>query len=180
MAQNNLKFNREKATLILPLGNLPISERLIAYATENNYATKPEFHLTLLSFQNGKKILQMVDPLKKDQVLDRVLSIANDYSWSFELVPEYIVLERSIKEYAVNGKVETPGHTRRSIIQRMTVPDLSPFFARLSEELGIAFEIPFPHVTLFSWSDFAPEMNSGIAVNSLEDLDRLAIGQVVL
>ena len=103
---------------------------------------------------------------------EKVVSLAEHYFWHMEFLPEYFVLERTIKAFIVNGKVETPEHTRRSIIQSVSIPDLELFFTQLSTIAGTSFELPVPHVTLFSWSDYEPEIMKGLSLNSKADFEK--------
>lgn len=162
----NFTWNPEKATLLLSVPRPETDPNVAQYAHDHGYVEKPETHLTLLSFQNGKKIIQA-----RQGNTEEIFDLAKSYAWTFEYVPEYFVLERTIKEFVLNGQIQTPTHTRRSLIQKMVVPDMADFFAKVSEIIGVPFETPITHVTLFSWSDYEPEMTSGIAVNSEADFN---------
>lgn len=163
----NFNWNPEKATLILPITKPEIESRIVEYAHDHGYFEKPEFHITIISFQNGKKIIQACQGININQIVD----LANTFSWEVELVPEYYVLERTIKEFVLHGKIQTPAHTRRSIIQKVLLPDIVPFFKELDRLTGQMIEVPPMHVTLFSWSDYEPEQLSGIALNSQADFE---------
>lgn len=156
----------------MPVSDIDIPEHVSSYASEYGFALKPEFHITLLSFQNGKKLKQT------ELSFDQVTSLIDAYSWDFSFLPEYYVLERTIPAFVLGGVVETPEHTRRSIIQRLQIPDFQDLFDKLSQMAGVHLDIPFAHITLYSWSDFPPEMNQGIAVNSEEDFKRLVKGSI--
>lgn len=170
-----MKWDPQKATLLLEVPEIHMDPRLVSYARENGFIPKPELHVTVLSFQNGKKILQA-----GGSAIGRIPEIAGEYEWGTSCLPGYFVLERTIGEFVLNGRVETPAHTRRTVIQRVSVPDLAPFLERVSGMTGVAFADPFPHITLFSWSDYGPEMTTGIGLNSEDDFTRYFKQDVVL
>lgn len=172
----NINWNPEKATLLLDLAEITIPYNVINYAEKNGYIIKNSFHLTVLSFQNGKKLLE----LNNKNLLDSIVSLTESFDWSILFLPEYFVLERTIPEFVLNGYVQTPRHTRRSIIQKVSVPAYDNFFKKVSEISGITFETPIAHVTLFSWSDYEPEMGSGIALNSQADFEKYRVTNTVL
>ncbi len=174
----NFKWQPDKASLTLTIPEIRIDSRLVSYATNHGYEPKPELHVTLLSFQNGKKILQAVH--HNSGMLDEIFGLAQTLHWPVEYLPEYYVLERTIPEFSLNGKIQTPQHTRRTIIQKIVAPSIVHFMNKVSVLTGVSFADPFPHITLFSWSDYAPEMTSGIGLNSEEDFKKYFKETVVL
>lgn len=169
----NLTWDPEKATMMLIIPEILMDARLISYAAEKGFAPKTELHSTLLSFQNGKKILQaLAGRDDRGALLERIKFLSEQYSWAIEYLPEYFILERTIEEFVLNGQVQTPRHTRRTIIQKTVMPDHADFLMRISELLGVTFSVPFSHVTLFAWSDLQSEMMSGIGLNSQEDFEK--------
>jgi hypothetical protein len=165
----SFNWDAEKATLLLRIPEIAINRKVVEFAEKNGFIMKPEFHLTIISFQNGKKLIQ--GGVNAEQ-FDEIQRLAESVDWHIEYLPEYFILERTIPEFILGGVVKTPRHTRRSIIQIVRAPDLHKFFEILTDISGIDFDKPIEHVTLFSWSDYEPEMNSGIAVNSQADFDK--------
>jgi hypothetical protein len=176
----NFKWNSEKATLLLIIPKPDIDQAVVSYAAKNGYVEKPEIHLTLLSFQNGKKILQAISPENRAIILEKIFALAQSYEWNVRFVQEYFELERTIKEFVLHGRLETPEHMRRTIIQKVIADDLAVFLNRISENLGIFFEKPFPHVTLFSWSDQESLMAEGIGLNSDADFEKYKKQEIAL
>lgn len=166
---NSLIWNPDKATLLLSITKPEIDPAIVSYAHKNGFVLKSEFHITLISFQNGKKILS----LPENYILrDDILKLAETYTWNFEYIPEYLSLQRSLPEFSFSGVVQTPAHIRKSIIQKVLLPDIDDFFIKLRLLTKTSFSAPVPHITLFSWSDYLPEMNSGIGINSSDDLQK--------
>lgn len=170
----SLKWNPEKATLLLAVPRPSVPERVSAWAIGHGFLEKDETHVTLLSFQNGKRVLRgLHGATDRQERLDAIFAAAETLGWQVDGLPDYLELERALPAYVTDGVVQVPDHVRRSIIQVVTLPDLEPFIAGVSAIIGEQIETPLPHVTLFTWSDYAPESRSGIAVNSRADLDRL-------
>ena len=179
MTTQYFEWDPEKATLLLPIPHVLMERRIMDFAAGQGFMPKAELHITLISFQNGKKILQaLAGRPDREEGLADVFSRAKAHEWTFEYVPEYFVLERSLPEYRVDGEVKTSAHVRQAIIQPVKLPDLENFYHELSDIVGFRIEAPFAHVTLFSWSDLPAEMQNGIAVNSKEDFERLVKGKV--
>lgn len=166
-------LNHEKATILLSLPHILIPEKVSSVAISEGFKIKSEFHLTIISFQNGKKLVQAGVDFQK------VVELAESFTWDVAFLPEYFILERTIGEFVLHGKVQTPKHTRRSIVQSLQVSDMGNFFEKLSEMTGIHFETPIPHVTLFSWSDYEPEIMSGLSLNSQADFNKYYIGSIL-
>jgi len=173
-------WNPEKATLLLYLPKTKINEQIVEFANKNGYQEKSEIHLTILSFQNGKKILQNLSASERGEILEKIYNLAKSYKWNMEYLHEYFVLERTINEFVLQGIVQTPKHTRRTIIQKVTAPDLELFLEKVSANLGVYFEKPFPHVTLFTWSDVESQMMEGIGLNSESDFEKYKVSHIEL
>ena len=174
----NFDWNPEKATLLLHIPKQALDPKLVLFAHQHGFIEKDHLHLTILSFQNGKKVLQAIPSGDRTTVLEHIKSFAETLSWNIEYIPKYFVLERTIPDFILNGQIETPLHTRRTIIQVLSVPDLTDFLKRVSENLGIHFDEPFAHVTLFSWSDVDSQMNQGIGLNSEADFTKYQIQEI--
>lgn len=172
----NFTWNPEKGTLLLAIPEIAIPYKVIEYAERNNYQIKENLHLTILSFQNGKKLIQLGNNI----LLESILPLTESFDWEVSFLPEYFILERTVPEFKLNDQIQTPQHTRRSIIQKVSVPAYNTFFKKLSEISGIEFEIPVAHVTLFSWSDYEPERGSGIALNSQADFEKYRVENDVI
>ena len=161
----------EKATILIPVPEIAIPRTVVEYAENNFYHMKPEFHVTLISFQNGKKILKAIQE-NPNVSFDDIVKLAESFQWGIIFNTEYFVLERTIQEFVLHGQVQTPQHTRRSIIQKVSIPDMASFLNELEKMTGIQFDNPVEHITLFSWSDYEPELMSGMALNSEADFEK--------
>ncbi len=167
----NLTITPEKATILIPIPEIAIPRTVVEYAEKNGYHMKPEFHVTLLSFQNGKKILRSMQE-NPNISFDAIVKLAESFQWGIIFNTEYVALERTVPQFVLQGQVQTPEHIRRSIIQKVSIPDMSAFFNELEKMTGVQFDRPVEHITLYSWSDYETEMNSGIALNSEADFEK--------
>lgn len=173
----NFTITPEKATILIPVPEIAIPRTVVEYAENNGYHIKPEFHVTLVSFQNGKKILRALTE-NPDIAFGDIVKLAESFQWGIIFNTEYFVLERTIQEFVLHGHVQTPEHTRRSIIQKVSIPDMASFFNELEKITGIQFDNPVEHITLYSWSDYEPELFSGIALNSEADFEKYKKAQI--
>lgn len=155
------KFNPENCTLLLDVDqNLPglYGPDLISEASRNEFEKKSEIHITVLGFQNGKKVMEtLAQTADQTQIIKQIESLAKELEWSFELRPEKFYISRE---------------SRQSIIQLVKLEDMARFFDRLNEILGTDLEIPPAHITLFT-KGTDEKSRIGIGVNSWGELSQL-------
>jgi hypothetical protein len=175
----NFKWNPQKATLLISIPTLEISEKILSHATKNEYVIKPEFHISIVGLQNGQKILNQGFSLK---VIEQIKTLAEEYSWEIKFLEEYYTIEKYYNEVELekSGYKSVPPQIRRTIIQKTLLPDLEAFYKKLSEDLGMIFELPFPHVTLFAWADYEPMMTQGIGLYSEADFQKYKKEEIVI
>lgn len=168
----HLKWDPLKVTILLSIFDPIINASIISYAAENGYVAKPEFHVSIIGFQNGKKIIEKHG--NDESIIDRVRSLADNFSWEIEYLPEYFTIEKYYDEVelAKSGYENVPTQLRRTIIQKVLLPNIETFYRQLSVLTGLDFEIPFSHITLFAWSDYIPMMTQGIGLYSEGDFQK--------
>ncbi len=169
-SKNNFIWKPLTVGLLLAAPRPEILPSVAAYAQEHSMVEKPEFHISIIGHANGKKITDAWGG--NDEIIQRIRDAADDFSWHVEYLSEYSLLEKFYdqEEMKKSGYENIPEHTRRTIIQAVRVADMVPFYEKLSEITGIAFDVPSTHITLFSWSDYAPMMTAGIGLYSHDDL----------
>jgi hypothetical protein len=93
------------------------------------------------------------------------------FNWDYEITSEYYEIEKfySTLELEKSGYKDISEHTRRSIIQKIFIPEIDLFYDKLSSMTGIVFEKPFCHITLYSWADLSAMVNQGIGLYSESD-----------
>ena len=168
----NFKWNLEKCTLLLSVPKPEMDSRLVSYAAENGYAEKAEFHVSIISFQNGKKIVSKFG--QGEELFEKIRKLADEFSWNIEYGNEYFEIEKFYDqgELEKSGYENVPEQTRRTIVQKVSMPDIADFYSKLSTITGIEFEIPFSHLTLFSWCDYEPMKLQGIGLYSKSDFEK--------
>lgn len=158
--QNNLKFNKEKMTLILEVKlDESILDNLNDEASKKGLNKKEEFHTTLIGYSTGQKIIS----IGRDNIDSIIENIYQEFKWQFSPKNEFYYIE---KDYPENEK-------RRSIIQVIDLPELPVFYKKMNETLGTNFEIPFPHTTLFTNSTNEENRYKGIGIYSKEEFNLL-------
>ena len=145
-------------------------------AAKNGLLEKPEFHISVLVARNAQ--LAWKAAAQRDdatELRDAIESLFRSYTWEYTLTHGYFLHERaySKKDLIENGYGEDiPEHTRRSVVQKIALPELSLFYAKLNEMLKIVLPVPIPHITLFAWSDYEPFKTRGIGINSKEEFEQ--------
>lgn len=168
----NFKINKEKNTILLIIQEPLIPDSVLQYAKKYDFFKKPEFHISIISFLNGKKILDKYG--ENSEIFEEILKLMEQYTWKYELVSEYYEIEKFYDntELHKSGYVDIPEHVRKSIIQKVVIPDMSLFYDNISNLTGIVFEKPFSHITLYSWSDNFDTVNQGIGLYSAVDFEK--------
>lgn len=142
-------------------------------AARSKLGEKSEFHISVVVAKNAKilwrEIASSDDPAGDTRSLE---SLFHTFAWEYEPQEEYFLHERHYtkRDLADNGYgADIPEHTRRSIVQKVSLPDLTSFYDRLDDMFGISLTLPVPHMTLFAWSDYAPLSTRGIGINSQDE-----------
>lgn len=170
--EKRFNFNRDNATLLLDVVPESVSfESLREIAVKEGLSQKTEFHITLIGRETGEIIVEKLSglpPEERDILLLRIEDLAKSFTWSHTFSSEYYLIS---KEY--EGKDGEGVETRKSIIQTLLLPDLEAFYSQLNHLLGTAFNIPFPHITLFTTSTNEETKLRGIGIYSEEQLKTL-------
>lgn len=131
----------KRGTLLLPVDAAawaPLPPVLVLDGIR--FAAKRELHLTLIGRALGAELQAACarDHGFAAAVADAVAAA----DWSFRRTGRYLRLLR-------RGE----GRRRHSIIERIELPAMAPFHARLGRLLGRALPVPPPHVTLYTAGD---------------------------
>lgn len=176
----NFKWNPEKCTLLLGVEKPEIPEVVLMYANKNGFIQKSEFHLSIISFQNGKKIILKFG--QDEQLFEKIKNLAHKYPWSVEYGNKYFEIEKYYNQVELekSGYENIPEQTRQTIVQKVFMLDLADFYTKLSDMTGIGFDVPFPHLTLFARCDYEPMVLQGIGLYSESDFEKYNKGEIVL
>jgi hypothetical protein len=146
-------------------------------AQENNLVEKPEVHISVVVTKNAMQMWRAIGS-KKDSaaLLKSVEALFKRHAWEYALTEEYFLHERTYSQTDLdlieNRYTNVPEHSRRTIVQKVQLPDLAIFYGKLNEMLGTSISVPVPHITLFAWSDYEPFKTRGIGINSAEEFER--------
>lgn len=132
-----------------------------ALVDEITFVPKRELHVTLI----GRGLAQSLhpDPVRRQAVREAYSRL----DWGFTRTGEMLQLEK--RELAGSGH----GRAIGSIIERIELPAMVPFYEALAVLLGRGLAIPPPHVTLYTAG-----RSQGIGVPDVATLRRLLVREV--
>src|SRR3989344_8516872 len=167
----DLIFNKEKVTLLLAV-NVEESafHDVEKAAKQKRLLKKEEFHITIIGKETGETIIEKIkntSPAKQEDILSKSQEASGSFNWDYSFQKKY---------YFISKKYVEPGQEkeeRQSIIQLVTLPYLVPFYKRLNQFLGTNFDIPFPHITLFTNSTREDKKLRGIGLYSEKEFHAL-------
>jgi hypothetical protein len=105
-----------------------------------DFVPKAELHVTVVGRRLGAELREAM--ARDAAFAAAVESAIAGTDWSFARRPDWWRL-----------LARTAGRRRHSIIQRVALPAMAPFHARLGARLGRALPVPPPHVTLYTAGD---------------------------
>ena len=172
MEESKLLWNPAKITLLLRVKKPEFSQDIGVYAKDHGYVIKPEFHASIIGLQNGKKLSTRYSD--DSEMIQKIRSLADNFLWEVITSQDYFVIEKyyNQEELTKSGYQDILPHIRKTIIQKITLPDIEKFYENLTQLTDLDFEIPFAHITLFAWSDYLPMMTQGIGLYSEDDFEK--------
>jgi hypothetical protein len=135
-------------------------------ATENGLGEKEEMHISVVVTKNAQMLWRAVRALPEpESTYKKLEEIFEGYAWEYTLTDEYFLHERYYTQEILNesGDIDDPEHLRRTIVQKVLLPDLEDFYIKMNVLAATSFSVPVPHVTLFSLD------GRGIGINSEEE-----------
>lgn len=162
-----LTYNKDKITLLLSV-TVPGEIILDAEkdAKEHHLVIKPDFHITLIGYATGQKIQEILldkTEQEKEVIIEKIQSIANVFTWPYTFLSEYFYITKTYDS----------GEVRQSIISLVDLPDLEKFYKNLEGLIGRSFDIPFPHITLYTQSTEIKNTHAGIGIYSEREFQKL-------
>ncbi|HBY74715.1 TPA: hypothetical protein DEG21_02315 [Patescibacteria group bacterium] len=143
-----IKFNPETVTLILEIDNKAIDLNIKRIEAEKlDLLEKKEFHFTIIGSKTGEEILKSLENLskiKRNEILDKIRKTSELINWIVNPENNFYYLENSY------NNPNTIFEKRKSIIQVVTIDKINEFYEKLNSLLKKQFEVPFPHITLFT------------------------------
>lgn len=158
----SVHFDKEKATCLLGIEETSLHlTGLHQKALAQGFEKKKEFHITIIGFQTGAKILEVLARLPdKNSALATIETLVKETNWSFSLKNG---LHHVAKDYTFsNGSHEH----REAILQTADLPTLKSFYEKLNQILGTRFEVPPVHITLYTKGSDKEKSRMGVGINS--------------
>ena len=164
-------FYPKEVTLLLGVGRENISSEAKKMEAEKLWLLrKNEFHFTIIRRQTGEEILEKIqkwDEKQTQKILQKIKKLGENIEWKVELKNEYYYVKKDYKN------LETPD-ILESIIQIAEIKWIEAFYKQLNILLDTQFEIPLPHVTLYTNSIRKEKERYGIGIYSLKQFEKLS------
>ncbi|MFA7309573.1 MAG: hypothetical protein WC050_01575 [Candidatus Paceibacterota bacterium] len=146
-------------------------------AAENGLVEKSEMHISVLVTKNAQALWRALGAQSDAAApMQKVEELFQRYAWEYTLTQEYFLHERFYTQEILNesGDIDHPEHLRRTIVQKVLLPDLLDFYASVNVLAATSFTVPVPHITLFSLD------GRGIGINSSEEFEKFTKRRLVL
>lgn len=176
-----IKFNSHDCTLMLCLPQIAVPPHIEAIAIEYGMQPKLEFHISVVVSDNARRVHALVDEFQQfSETLQNLETLAHAQDWEYEKLEKYSLHEEvyTSEKLEQSGKGDLPPHVRRTIIERIALPGMQRYYEGLSALFGQKFEAPPAHITLFSWSNYAPLNHRGVAISSEEEYQNTLIREL--
>lgn len=173
-------FDEEKFTLLLGVNKNDIQKDITAdlerIAKEEGLEAKDEVHVTVIGFRNGEKIKERLAKMNEADVKNIILKVrelmgSTDWNFSFE-PKQYNVSKMYAGDVTEGERLEVAG-VREAYIQMISLPQLTNFYTRLNDWLGLALESPPPHITLYTKGDDTEKSKMGVGIESWNEFNNL-------
>ena len=130
-----------------------------AAAAKLELGRKREFHLTAIGSATGEAIkadLLARDEKERLRLFGAVADLARTWVWTARPQDDFYLIRKTYEGSEV----------RTSIIQKVALDGLAEFYGRLNALLGTSFEVPMPHLTLYTGSTNPEKALRGIGLYS--------------
>ena len=160
-----IKFNRKKAVFLLDVDSNSIKPDIKKdEAKKRGLFKKEDFHLTVIGTNTAKKIRESIKNLsleEKEKKMKEIHALIKLMKWKANMKNDFFYIQKDYKE-PESDEIEK----RETIIQMADLDKLEEFYKKLDALVGQKFEIPIPHVTLYSNSSVEENKLRGIGVYS--------------
>lgn len=170
-------FYPDKITAILTIKKDDIASYMKDDIAQKLWLSKKEeFHFTIIGSDTGKRILQSlekVDEKDKQDIINKIKFLCQSYKRTFTLGSESYYIEKEYYESdSLNPETDVP-ETRKSIIQMIQLKNIYDFYHQLHTLVDIDFDVPLPHITLYTTSTIPEKKLRGIGIYSQEQFESL-------
>jgi len=168
-------FIEDTCNALIKIKQPNIPSNILEKARTLGLLEKPEFHISAIATRNGKIITDFLSASKKSETIkNQIREGFLKLPWKYELLDEYYLIEKfyNQEEIEKSGYKNVPNHNRSTLIQKIKLDDLHNYYSKLNKIMGLKLTSPFPHITLFSGSDYEPMANKGIGIYSQDDFNK--------
>ena len=172
----DIEFNAEKGIIISVNNDLLDTSRMREIAKSMNLNEKEKNHLTIIGSDTAEAITASLAGKSSDEreiILAQIKALVQSINWKFTFRPEFYYIKKEYNDPDPNDQTKTIPETRESMIQMAETDNLKEFYLRLEEITGLKFEIPIPHITLFTNSTREDKRLRGIGIYSENDFKAL-------
>lgn len=159
----NKNFFIEKINAIFDINSkISIPNKIEILAKNKGLSIKKDFHITVIWSRTGEKIqeiLQNKNEKDKIEIIAKIKQIYESIDWKIDLSEDYYYIEKDYNKDWIFEK-------RSSIVQLLRLIWLEEFYEKLNNLLWTNFEIPLPHITLYTTSTREDMRQRGIGVYS--------------
>ncbi|MBU0976100.1 MAG: hypothetical protein ABIA11_03940 [Patescibacteria group bacterium] len=170
----SVAFYPEMMTALLTANSEDIDlERLRAAAQRYGLNPKEEFHFTVIGRATGEAILNSLSKLsdqERQSVISSIQKLCEEFPWQVYLANDFYYIK---KDYVEADKPKAEIETRQSIIQLAVIEGLEDFYTELTKITELTFEVPMPHITLFTTSTNEQKRLRGIGIYSEQQFRKL-------
>lgn len=153
-----VRFDAADGTLLLDLGDSAvISKRYINKIRKLGFDLKPELHVTILGFRQGRLLVELIQ--QDTSFARQIMELADKVKWSVYPSGLRYILQK-----------EKDNILKQSIVEIVHLKGGADFITGLNTLTGASFYEQVPHVTLATKGD-----PGGIGIYSQEDLSLYAI-----
>ncbi|MBI2013748.1 MAG: hypothetical protein HYS87_02910 [Candidatus Colwellbacteria bacterium] len=170
-------FDKTKGTLLLEVDKNKLGvEALRDEAIARNLNEKNTFHLTVIGSDTAEKIVKSLAGHSGDEiaaVLFKIEDLARKVKWNVDLKPEFYYVTKEYNDASSEDPEQLIKEMRESIIQIADANGIAEFYDELKNLTGLEFELPMPHVTLFTNSTRPDKKLRGIGIYSREEFQEM-------
>lgn len=169
-------FYPDLNTALFSLEPFPIPARADEFAIAKGLVKKDEFHMTLVGFRTAKHIRAILKELDEDQrteALGAYKKLVENFTASPTMDTEKLFFITKTYPQADADDGGVPEHQRQALVALAQMPEIEELYQQLNQIFDTNFDIPFPHVSLYTGSDHEPMAKMGIGVYSQKEFDEM-------
>ena len=132
---------------------------------------KDTFHLTIIGSRVSSILLQSLDNDKREKILATILQLFLSIAWNMAVTDEFYYIESDFHEPDPRDPTVRLPEKRKSLIQMVELEGLDVFYRQLNLLFHTSFEMPVPHITLWTHSTWEDKKLYGIGLYSRREFE---------